>query len=170
MVLPSPALALYQEVKPPIVDFILWRAYRNALDDALIEMAQYLQENSPRGVSPINESLKGSWDVIPARKLRGIMTYEGSVVNLAERAINRLEGRGPGKFPPFGKGSNLEKWATSKGIPAFLVARKIAREGTERWKAHRGSPTTGLDPSSDLGIKAQLIFYRTFEDSLAARI
>ena len=54
-----------------------------------------------------------------------------------------VEGRGPGKFPPIDR---IEKWIEDKGIAAtiegeitvsslaFLIARKIAREGTEVWK------------------------------------
>lgn len=45
--------------------------------------------------------------------------------------LNR--GRPPGKFPPI---AAIEKWLSDKGldIPAFLVARKIAREGTAIYK------------------------------------
>lgn len=36
-------------------------------------------------------------------------------------------------WPPYGDGSSIADWANLKGIPAFLVARSIARKGT---KAH----------------------------------
>lgn len=50
-----------------------------------------------------------------------------------------IDGRGPGKFPPI---QEIEQWIESKGISAiesdisvsslaFLIARKIAREGTK---------------------------------------
>lgn len=51
-----------------------------------------------------------------------------------------VNGREPGKFPPI---SMIEKWILDKEIPlvnitisslAFLIARKIAREGTEYFK------------------------------------
>ena len=53
-----------------------------------------------------------------------------------------VDGRKPGKFPPRGV---IEKWIIDKGIKplddkisisslAFLIARKIAREGTEYFK------------------------------------
>lgn len=54
-----------------------------------------------------------------------------------------VEGRGPGKFPPIDK---IEEWIEEKGVAAtiegeitvsslaFLIARKIAKEGTEVWK------------------------------------
>lgn len=44
-------------------------------------------------------------------------------------------GRRPGgKMPPYKAGSALEKWVRDKmgaGVPAFLVARSIARKGTK---------------------------------------
>jgi len=51
-----------------------------------------------------------------------------------------VNGRGPGKFPPI---KMIEKWIYDKGITpegitisslAFLIARKIAREGTDYFK------------------------------------
>jgi hypothetical protein len=43
------------------------------------------------------------------------------------------QGRGPGKFPPV---DAIDNWVANKPveIPAFLVGRKIAREGTEIYK------------------------------------
>lgn len=38
------------------------------------------------------------------------------------------EGRPPGKFPPMDK---IAAWAARKGLPAFPVARAIARNGTK---------------------------------------
>jgi len=55
--------------------------------------------------------------------------------------VQLVEGREPGKFPPI---NAIEKWINDKGIQpkdnipisslAFLIARKIAREGTEYYK------------------------------------
>jgi hypothetical protein len=53
-----------------------------------------------------------------------------------------IDGRKPGKFPPI---ASIEKWIIDKGISAieadisisslaFLIARKIAKEGTEYYK------------------------------------
>ena len=53
-----------------------------------------------------------------------------------------IDGRGPGKFPPI---ASIEQWIKDKGISfiesqisisslAFLIARKIAREGTQYFK------------------------------------
>lgn len=109
--------------------------FKYAYDTALLELADYLQQNSPRGVSPSGQSLAGSWDIKPARKVRGVIPEVlGTVVNTAEAAEFRIRGRAPGKFPPFGEGTSLEAWATAAGIPAYLVARSIALKGTERWR------------------------------------
>ena len=113
----------------------LRRQFKTSVDSALLELADHLQRNSPRGVSPAGDSLAGGWDVIPSRKARGIIPeVMGSVVNRAEAAEFRIRGRAPGKFPPYGEGSNLAKWAKAAGIPPFLIARKIAQQGTDRWR------------------------------------
>ena len=110
------------------------KAVRGAVDTALIELADHLQQNSPVGVSPVSESLRGRWDIIPARKRRGGLQVLGSVTNTADAAQYRIVGRGPGRVPPSGPDTPLGRWAAVKGIPAYLVARKIATEGTKRWR------------------------------------
>jgi len=82
------------------------------------------------------------------------MRASGDFANSLENVQNRLSislignsyveqlvnGRAPGKFPPL---EEIEKWIEDKGIQAidisvsslaFLIARKIAREGTEYFK------------------------------------
>jgi hypothetical protein len=34
-------------------------------------------------------------------------------------------------WPPWGPGTDLERWAVERGIPPYLVARKISRVGTK---------------------------------------
>lgn len=117
------------------IDSALRDKFKSAFDTAMIDLAIHLQQSSPRGVSSGRNSLAGGWDVIPAKKRRGLIPEViGQVVNTSTDAEFRVRGRGPGRFPPYEKGSNLEKWAQAAGIPAYLVARKIAREGTDRWK------------------------------------
>lgn len=48
-------------------------------------------------------------------------------------------------WAPWGEGSDLAKWSEERGIPAFLVARQIAAEGTkgnfivrDTWQDTRG--------------------------------
>lgn len=54
----------------------------------------------------------------------------GELRNTAPYAAAVHEGTKP-HFPPYQPGSSLEKWGNRKGIPPFLVARKIGREGTK---------------------------------------
>ena len=110
------------------------KAVREAVDTALLELADYLQQNSPAGVSPVSASLRGSWDIIPAKKRRGSLDVLGSVINTSDAAKYRIEGRGPGRFPPSSPGTPLARWAAAKGIPAYLVAKSIAEKGTQRWR------------------------------------
>jgi len=69
--------------------------------------------------------------------LRVTQEKQGSKIKTASRGVFYFEfldkGRAPGKFPP---PSVIEEWTATKpvDIPAFLVGRKIAREGTEIYK------------------------------------
>lgn len=114
---------------------------RNKIDDFLLEEAQYYQENSPVGATG---ELKSSWDVIPSRKAPSAYSYVTfAIVNNSERAINRIGGREPGKMPP---PDSLKAWALAvlgDANAAYPVAKKIAREGTERYK--QGANWVGSD-------------------------
>jgi hypothetical protein len=72
--------------------------------------------------------------------------FSGQLQNTTPNSLYRERGRGPGRMPPFGPGSELNKWARRKGIVAFLVARKIAKQGTERWRKNQNA--LGIDRSS----------------------
>ncbi|MFZ9740101.1 MAG: hypothetical protein ACO3EZ_19145 [Prochlorotrichaceae cyanobacterium] len=107
-------------------------AFKDAFDTALIELADYLQRNSPRGVSSAGDSLAGGWDIKPARKRRGVIPQViGEVVNTADAAEFRIRGRGPGKQPPINK---IERWALANGISPYALAKAIAKRGTRRWR------------------------------------
>lgn len=113
------------------------KAYRYAMDDAVIELADYLQKHSPRGVSPTKDSLAGNWEVQASRKVRNRLYAQAFIRNYAEASLPRILGRAPGKFPPFAKGTPLAAWAEQKGIPPFLLARSIAKKGTKRWRTKK---------------------------------
>lgn len=144
------------------------KAYRDALDTALVAYAEWLQKVSPRGVSPVGKSLAGSWDIKVTTKARNQLFAEGSIVNTAEASLFRIVGRGPGKFPPYGDGSPLARWANAVGIPPFLVARAIAERGTERWRDRRN--ILGIDPRTgqlnDPQNKGLQIFEKVLSDEL----
>ena len=66
--------------------------------------------------------------------------------NTAPNSYYRIVGRGAGKMPPPKK---LEQWAKRKGLPkgtGFVVAKLIARSGTERYRS--GQNVVGIDPTS----------------------
>jgi len=117
------------------VDQALREQFKEAFDTALLELAEYLERESPRGVSPVGQSLAGSWEIKPAQKRRGVIPEViGTIVNTAEAAEFRIRGRGPGGFPPFGEGTSIGAWAAAVGIPAYVVAKTIAEKGTDRWR------------------------------------
>lgn len=75
-------------------------------------------------------------------------TLDTQVTGLSAKIVGQdyteflVDGRKPGKFPPIAK---IEQWIKDKGIKpieasmkisslAFLIARKISREGTEYFK------------------------------------
>lgn len=68
--------------------------------------------------------LQNSVHVIP-----GNMRAE--VKPMSKHAIYVHEGRRPGSMPPSGEGTQLNRWATKRGLNPFLVARSIGRKGTK---------------------------------------
>ncbi|MBD2370957.1 MULTISPECIES: hypothetical protein [Leptolyngbya] len=106
---------------------------QDAIETRFIDAAATLQSDTPQDTG----KAAGAWDINTRLKGKDI---ELTIVNDAKTETGQpygllaLEGRAPGKFPPYGDTSHLARWAKVRGIPPFLVARKIAREGTERFK------------------------------------
>lgn len=144
------------------------KAYRDALDIALEAYADWLQKVSPRGVSATGQSLAGNWDIKVTTKSRNKLFAEGSITNNADAGYFRIVGRAPGKFPPYGEGTALNRWASAVGIPAYLVAKKIAEQGTKRWRDKRN--ILGIDPvtgkSNDPKNKGLQIFDKVLNEEL----
>lgn len=140
------------------------KAYRYALDAALLEYANWLQANSPRGATG---ELAASWDIKVSRKARNQLFADGSIVNTADNAYNRIVGRAPGKQFSFEEGSALQRWCAAVGIPPFVVMRKIANEGTQRWRFGKNilgqDPRTGAIDLDNDGIK---LFNRILEQEM----
>ena len=114
---------------------------RSAITEELAEAVATLQEGSPVGATG---DYKAGWSLIPARRLPSSFELQGTIRNRTEHTTYAARGRGPGKLPPYKPGSPLAAWAVTKGIPAFLVARKIAREGTKLWQQGDGNNPSGL--------------------------
>lgn len=123
-------------------------------NDWALDLAQELQEKSPRGATL---DLASGWDVIPAARRRNTLDVRISIVNSEETAVFRVAGRGPGRPPPI---EPIRQWAAIKGLNPFAVARKIANEGTERFKT--GENFMGLNQDGTLQIDS-FIFDRVFE-------
>lgn len=99
------------------------------LDDEIVEFGVIVERDSPKGVSDVGQSLSSSYDIKPATITAN--TIEASFFSDLPYSFERLAGRDKGKQPPVDK---LRRWALSKGISPYAVARKIGREGTERFK------------------------------------
>jgi len=114
-----------EKLKSQLIDIV---------DDEFLKAVADLQRNSAIGATG---DLKRGWDI------SGTSLQSGELVclvsNSADNALNRLEGRKSGRQPP---SSALEKWVAFKlklsgkelKSVAFLIARKIGKEGTERSK------------------------------------
>lgn len=104
--------------------------------DAALQAVVDLEKSSPVGVT---KQLRSGWQIDAASDGKDTIV---SIVNTASVPLFRLEGRKAGRMPPI---EAIRAWAESKGIPPYLVARKIAREGTDRSKRNfrEFDPATG---------------------------
>jgi len=91
--------------------------FGEAISQTLITAQRYAIQGAPRDTG----KLMASW-----RLNVGIM--RGELVNTTSYAYWVAVGRRPGSWPPM---KEITKWANRKGIPPFLVARKIKEKGTE---------------------------------------
>ena len=105
---------------------------RSIFVDEMLTAAEELQRLSPVGATG---DLQRGWDVTQPRRSPVSFEIAGSVANAAPNALNRIVGRGPGTPPPI---APLKAWVAAKGLPAgvaYAVAKKIAKEGTDRWRS-----------------------------------
>ena len=70
-------------------------------------------------------------------------------------------GRTAGKYVPIKQGEGLHKWATSKGIPPYAVAKSIFKKGTK--------PNPFMQRSHDIMKPkveniAEVLFYKTIQE------
>lgn len=115
------------------------RDIADVFDDELLNLADQLQQQSPIGATL---ELKKGWDVKPSEITPD--TVKASVLNSAPNALQRIAGKkAGGRFDDYKPGSDIARWAILKGIPAFLVARKIFRFGTDRYIS--GENIAGID-------------------------
>lgn len=77
------------------------------------------KKNAPSSEGTLRKGIRSS-----------IQPTKGSVVATAKHSIFVHDGTKP-HWPPFQPNSSLDRWAKSKNIPTFLVAKAIARKGTK---------------------------------------
>lgn len=115
---------------------VMRQGVQDIFEEELLETADYLQKESYVGAT---RQLKEGWTVTPPKRDAFTFSLRASIYNTADNAIFRLAGRAEGRFPPI---ESIFIWVTSKLEPdpkqarriAFLVARKIASSGTQRYR------------------------------------
>lgn len=107
--------------------------WRRALQTAILELLDYLEAQSYRGVSEDSESLRKGW-TFSLQKIPKSELALAVIRNTAPASLFRVTGRGPGKRPPAAAGTPLANWALSKGLNPYILASAIAARGTQRWR------------------------------------
>lgn len=105
----------------------------DAFSSTLLDIADEYQQNSPIGVTG---GLRRGWDVSIDSNPDG---FRGVISNDAPFSKYRALGRGAGKAPPI---DTLTPWVQQKIEPnekkaraiAFVIGRKISKEGTNRYR------------------------------------
>jgi hypothetical protein len=128
-----------------------------AFESALLDIADEYQRNSPVGATGL---LKSSWDVNVTTTPTSI---SGIISNTAPASKFRGLGRDAGRFPPL---EPLKDWVLAKGLAsepkkakriAFLIGRKIAREGTNRFKTNNNPFSLNRDGSKKVELNRLFI-------------
>lgn len=107
------------------------------LDETAELIRKAIREKNVSGFAPPNASGR------LAASVKVEDTAAGGMVTANSYLEQVIYGRGPGKFPPI---SAIESWIKDKGINtnipvrslAFLIARRIAEEGTATFRKFKG--------------------------------
>ena len=118
------------------VDLLDPARHQLALEDFLIKACAHIRENiRTKKATRRHGTVNASGDL--ARSVRYELTPGVGTIYAAGYAFAVEFGRGPGKMPPI---NSIRAWIDAKGIEptgiskdslAFLIARKIKREGTD---------------------------------------
>lgn len=121
------------------------RRTKRAIVDILDASAKLTEKSMKQNVNKASRALE-----------KDIKTKKGNLWRRVGSDLNYAvfleEGTRP-HFPPAYKGSSLDLWAESKGIPTYAVARSIARKGT---KAHPFVEPTYIDVKPKIGLIAKV--------------
>jgi hypothetical protein len=111
----------------------------------LIMIREFSKLNDELEKKHIALKMKASGDWLKSREI--VQRGDSVKINAVKYTYQLVNGRKPGKFPPI---DSIKKWIYDKGIVnkikgdisvsslAFLIARKIAREGTNYFQ--QGGP------------------------------
>jgi hypothetical protein len=137
-----------------------------ALSVALFDTVEWLKTESYVGAT---NQLRSGWDYSIPIVLSDRITAQ--ITNNSEKVINRIAGRSPGKQPPI---DPIELWvkkklkipaAQAKGV-AFAIAKKIAKEGTDRFQTQSNFIDLKLDGSLRLDSRLKQVFLDNFRSAL----
>lgn len=106
-----------------------------------MEINKILEESIPFGVEQLKKDYS-SRDFNTTGKLFSSIKQKNNEIVAKRYIFALIYGRKPGHFPPYEENTNLYNWTKIKIKPeekkiksvAFLVARKIANEGTRIFK------------------------------------
>ena len=100
---------------------------RDTFVNGWIDAVDEFQQNTPVGATG---DLKRGWDI--QDKSLASNVHQVTISNVADNALYRIAGRGPGRMPPH---EPIYRWAVKKGIEdkTYVIRRAIARKGTRRW-------------------------------------
>lgn len=134
---------------------LILEAVERGVESTVLDLAEDWQKNSQKAKSPTRSpigasgELANSWDVNISSNNRKV---SGEIKNTASKSFYRIVGRSPGGFPP---PQTIKNWIQTKGLNvrqneidrvAFLIGRKIATKGTERYQSKNNF--IGLNPDT----------------------
>ena len=175
--MPKADLRLKVTTNPGLIKSdILKRELYDIFIDLLLDLASELESGSYIGASKKKgkASLAEGWDIIAPRK--GTIGFEigASIVNRTPNALYRVVGRGEGKFPPL---EPLREWVEVKlgesdpkrvRAIAYLIGRKIANQGTNRFSQNQNY--IGLNADGTLTQGSIVLEYQTLIEDALKRI
>jgi hypothetical protein len=111
-----------------LANAVMRKGLYDAYVDKLLDAVEEFQNNSPRGATG---DLAAEWDLQAPRKEACSFQINARIINNAPNSLFRIAGRVPGKLPPI---EAIAPWAKMHGLNPFMVARGIAKRGTQRWR------------------------------------
>jgi hypothetical protein len=154
------------------------RVMKSAVKDIFIEelsnLTDTLKQRSYIGATQAKNtgiSLQQGWNFEFSESSLNKFIIRARITNDSPNYVNRVAGREPGKFPPL---KPLTDWVEVKlniydpkkaKAVAYVIGRKIAREGTNRYKTKKNFAGLNLDGS----LQADSIIKET-EKAIARRI